>query len=175
MSEESEYRMRLVTLGGGGVGKSSIVKRFLFNTYTDRYKPTVEDLFCKEFDLDTMTLKATTSFPPCGGCPIANGHAFLLVYSLDSLASFRHVKQCFEEIREQKADFQSASTALFPRKRQSGDPGGGDHLDLLAGVKVMFVRILRSRTLFVLPNPSGSGNEQVGRASFRLPLDAALY
>ncbi|EEC02760.1 conserved hypothetical protein [Ixodes scapularis] len=35
----------------------SIVKRFLFNTYTDRYKPTVEDLFCKEFDLDTMTLK----------------------------------------------------------------------------------------------------------------------
>ncbi|KAK8774045.1 hypothetical protein V5799_011422 [Amblyomma americanum] len=57
MTEDSEYRIRLVTLGGGGVGKSSIVKRFLFNTYSDRYKPTVEDLFCKEFDLESMTLK----------------------------------------------------------------------------------------------------------------------
>ncbi|CAN8007915.1 unnamed protein product [Ixodes pacificus] len=123
MSEESEYRMRLVTLGGGGVGKSSIVKRFLFNTYTDRYKPTVEDLFCKEFDLDTMTLKVDIldtagdhQFPAMRRLSIANGHAFLLVYSLDSLASFRHVKQCFEEIREQKADFQEVPIVVVGNK-----------------------------------------------------------
>ncbi|XP_064478500.1 ras-related protein Rap-1A-like [Ornithodoros turicata] len=113
MSEDSEYRIRLVTLGGGGVGKSSIVKRFLFNTYCDRYRPTVEDLFCKEFDLETMTLKVDIldtagdhQFPAMRRLSIANGHAFLLVYSIDSLASFNIIKQCFEEIREQKPDFQ---------------------------------------------------------------------
>lgn len=113
MSEDSEYRIRLVTLGGGKVGKSSIVKRFLFNTYSDRYRPTVEDLFCKEFDLETMTLKVDIldtagdhQFPAMRRLSIANGHAFLLVYSMDSLASFNVVKRCFEEIREQKPDFQ---------------------------------------------------------------------
>ncbi|KAL1486708.1 hypothetical protein MTO96_008781 [Rhipicephalus appendiculatus] len=113
MTEESEYRIRLVTLGGGGVGKSSIVKRFLFNTYSDRYKPTVEDLFCKEYDLESMTLKVDIldtagdhQFPAMRRLSIANGHAFLLVYSVDSIASFELVKQCFQEVREHKPDYQ---------------------------------------------------------------------
>lgn len=123
MSEDSEYRIRLVTLGGGGVGKSSIVKRFLFNTYTDRYRPTVEDLYCKEFDLETMTLKVDIldtagdhQFPAMRRLSIANGHAFLLVYSLDSLASFQLVKQCFEEIREQKQDYQEIPIMVVGNK-----------------------------------------------------------
>lgn len=37
---------------------------------------------------------------------IATAHAFLLVYSTCSLASFECVKRCFEEVREQRADFQ---------------------------------------------------------------------
>lgn len=44
-------RIRLVLLGGAGVGKSSIVKRFLFKTYTDKYRATVEDLYNREYDL----------------------------------------------------------------------------------------------------------------------------
>lgn len=39
-------------------GKSSIVRRFLSKTYTDKYKPTVEDLHTREFDIgSTLTLK----------------------------------------------------------------------------------------------------------------------
>ena len=37
---------------------------------------------------------------------IATAHAFLLVYTVTSAASLVEVKQCFEEIREQRADFQ---------------------------------------------------------------------
>lgn len=36
-------RIRLVILGGAGVGKSCIVKRFLFKNYSDKYRATVED------------------------------------------------------------------------------------------------------------------------------------
>ncbi|XP_033251480.1 uncharacterized protein LOC117190536 [Drosophila miranda] len=50
-------RIRLVLLGGAGVGKSSIVKRFLFKTYTDKYRATVEDLYNREYDLGGVTLK----------------------------------------------------------------------------------------------------------------------
>lgn len=55
-------RIRLVILGGSGVGKSCIVKRFLFNTYTERYRSTVEDLYNKEFDLGPVTIKVRAQF-----------------------------------------------------------------------------------------------------------------
>ena len=52
-------RIRLVLLGGAGVGKSCILKRFLQKTYTDKYRATVEDLHNKEFDLGSLTLKVS--------------------------------------------------------------------------------------------------------------------
>lgn len=52
-------RIRLVLLGGAGVGKSSILKRFLFKTYTDKYRATVEDLYNREYDLGGVTLKVS--------------------------------------------------------------------------------------------------------------------
>lgn len=54
-------RIRLVILGGAGVGKSCIVKRFLMNTYSDKYRSTVEDLYNREYDLGHMTLKVSLS------------------------------------------------------------------------------------------------------------------
>lgn len=50
-------RIRLVILGGAGVGKSCVVKRFLFKTYSDKYRATVEDLYNREYDIGGVTLK----------------------------------------------------------------------------------------------------------------------
>lgn len=52
-------RIRLVILGGAGVGKSCIVKRFLFKTYSDKYRATVEDLYNREYDLGAVSLKVS--------------------------------------------------------------------------------------------------------------------
>lgn len=54
-----QERIRIVLLGDSAVGKSSIIKRFLFNTYSDKYRTTIEDLFSKEFDLGVTTIKAS--------------------------------------------------------------------------------------------------------------------
>lgn len=56
MSDLQE-RLRLVILGGPGVGKSCIVKRFLFKSYSDKYRATIEDLYNREYDFGNVTLK----------------------------------------------------------------------------------------------------------------------
>lgn len=56
MTDET-IQIRLVTLGAAKVGKSAVIKRFLFNTFTEKYRPTVEDLFSKDFSLGNIQLK----------------------------------------------------------------------------------------------------------------------
>lgn len=116
-------RIRLVILGGAGVGKSCIIKRFLMNTYCDKYRSTVEDLYNREYDLGHMTLKldildtaGDMQFPAMRRLCIATAHAFLLVYASTSSPSFACVKRCFEEIREQRADFQEIPIVVAGNK-----------------------------------------------------------
>lgn len=56
-------RLRLVILGGQGVGKSCIIKRFLFKTYTDKYRATIEDLYNREYYFGNTTLKVSNQMP----------------------------------------------------------------------------------------------------------------
>ncbi|XP_060535344.1 GTP-binding protein Di-Ras2 [Cylas formicarius] len=124
MSTMSDYeRIRLVVLGGPGVGKSCIVKRFLTNTYCNKYRSTVEDLYNREYDLGHMTLKVDIldtagdmQFPVMRRLCIATAHAFLLVYAVTSAPSFGCVKQCFEEIREQRKDYEDIPIVVAGNK-----------------------------------------------------------
>ncbi|CRL00198.1 CLUMA_CG013472, isoform A [Clunio marinus] len=116
-------RIRLVILGGAGVGKTCVVRRFLTKTYNDKYRPTVEDLHNREYDLGSVTLKVDIldtsgdmQFPAMRRLSIATAHAFVLVYSVTSAPSFIEVKQCFEEIREQRADFQDIPIVIAGNK-----------------------------------------------------------
>ncbi|XP_050301108.1 ras-related protein Rap-1b [Anthonomus grandis grandis] len=128
----SDYeRIRLVILGGQGVGKSCIINRFLFNKYCNKYRSTVEDLYNKEYDLGHMTLKVDLldtagdmQFPAMRRLYIATAHAFLLVYSVTSAPSFSSIKQCFEEIRENRTDYQDIPIVV-----------AGNKLDLTASHK----------------------------------------
>lgn len=140
-------RIRLVVLGGAGVGKSAIIRRLLGQGFSERYRPTVEDLYTRECVLGTLTLKVDLldtagkypfifffyklrqtifryvkkkekdhircnvisgdlQFPAMRRLSIATAHAFLLVYATTSLPSFECIKRCFEEVREQRPDFQ---------------------------------------------------------------------
>lgn len=50
-------RIRLVVLGGAAVGKSAIIRRLLGQGFSERYRPTVEDLYSRECVLGNLTLK----------------------------------------------------------------------------------------------------------------------
>ncbi|XP_031641013.1 GTP-binding protein Di-Ras2 [Contarinia nasturtii] len=116
-------RLRLVILGGPGVGKSCIVKRFLFKSYSDKYRATIEDLYNREYDFGNVTLKVDIldtsgdqQFPAMRRLSIATAHAFMLVYASTSASSFLSVKKCFEEIREQRADYQEIPIVVAGNK-----------------------------------------------------------
>ncbi|XP_063994002.1 GTP-binding protein Di-Ras2 [Diachasmimorpha longicaudata] len=116
-------RIRVVVLGGAGVGKSAILKRLLGQDFTERYRPTVEDLYSRECILGTLTLKVDLldtagdlQFPAMRRLSIATAHAFLLVYATTSLPSFECVKRCFEEVREQRPDYQEVPIVVAGNK-----------------------------------------------------------
>lgn len=56
--------------------------------------------------VDILDTSGDMQFPAMRRLSIATAHAFLLVYATTSAPSFGCVKQCFEEIREQRADYQ---------------------------------------------------------------------
>ncbi|CAL8141680.1 unnamed protein product [Orchesella dallaii] len=125
---DSTDHTRLVLLGGPGVGKTAIVKRFLFNQYPEKHKPTVEDSYSHEFNVgssiplkvDILDTAGDFQFPAMRRLSIANAHAFLIVYANDSKVSFEHVKGCFEEIREQRSDFQEVPIIIAGNKADIG-------------------------------------------------------
>jgi len=116
-------RLRLLTLGGPKTGKTAIIKRFLFNTYSDKYKSTVEELYNREYDfgniklrIDIMDTGGDVQFPAMRRLSISTTHAFLLVYAVDDPDSFDTVKSCFEEIKEARADYQDIPIVVVGNK-----------------------------------------------------------
>ncbi|CAA9997373.1 unnamed protein product [Nesidiocoris tenuis] len=75
--------------------------------------------FCQQVDiLDTC---GDLQFPAMRRLSIATAHAFLLVYSITSEESFNAVKRCFEEVREQRPDFQEVPIVVAGNKVDLAD------------------------------------------------------
>ncbi|XP_063152583.1 GTP-binding protein Rhes-like [Candoia aspera] len=104
-------QVRLVFLGAAGVGKTSLIRRFLQNTFEPKHRRTVEELHSKEYEVSGITFKVeildtsgSYSFPAMRKLSIQNSDAFALVYAVDDAESFERVKTLREEILELKED-----------------------------------------------------------------------
>lgn len=93
--------------------KTSILNKFLFKKFETKYKPTVEDLFSKEFDLGSIQVKVdfldtsgSMQFPAMRRLSITTGSAFLIVYAVDDETSYDVLKMCIQEIQEIRPDYQ---------------------------------------------------------------------
>lgn len=94
-------RIRLVILGGAGVGKSCIVKRFLFQTYSDKYRATVEDLYNREYDLGGgVVLKVIISVILRTLELYISSVSFLNVHSLCNIIALNLVQSEFDKDAE---------------------------------------------------------------------------
>lgn len=106
---EQSNDYRVVVFGAGGVGKSSLVLRFVKGTFRDSYIPTIEDTYrqvisCNK-NICTLQITDTTGshqFPAMQRLSINKGHAFILVYSVSSRQSLEELRPIWEVIKESK-------------------------------------------------------------------------
>lgn len=108
---EQSNDYRVVVFGAGGVGKSSLVLRFVKGTFRDSYIPTIEDTYrqvisCNK-NICTLQITDTTGshqFPAMQRLNISKGHAFMLVYSITSKQSLEEIKPIYQLVREVKGE-----------------------------------------------------------------------
>ncbi|PWA21239.1 hypothetical protein CCH79_00009540 [Gambusia affinis] len=103
---EQSNDYRVVVFGAGGVGKSSLVLRFVKGTFRDTYIPTVEDTYRQVISCDksvcTLQITDTTGshqFPAMQRLSISKGHAFILVFSITSRQSLEELKPIYQQVR----------------------------------------------------------------------------
>lgn len=96
---------KLVVFGSGGVGKSSIVLRFVADTFSTEYLPTIEDCYrktCivgqKTAFLDILDTAGQEEYSALRDQWVREGKAFLLVFSVASRITFDELTQFRDRI-----------------------------------------------------------------------------
>ncbi|XP_077996738.1 ras-related protein Rap-2b-like [Glandiceps talaboti] len=89
---------RLVVMGATGVGKSSIISRFLYGKFSEQHKETVEEMHAQDFNisghrlhLEVLDTSGSFSFPAMQKIYIETGDVFVLVYSVTNKDSFEEI------------------------------------------------------------------------------------
>eukprot|EP00090_Calanus_glacialis_P032896 TRINITY_DN5450_c0_g1_i1.p1 TRINITY_DN5450_c0_g1~~TRINITY_DN5450_c0_g1_i1.p1 ORF type:complete len:194 (-),score=53.35 TRINITY_DN5450_c0_g1_i1:61-642(-) len=114
---------RVVVFGAGGVGKTSLVLRFINGTFRESYIPTIEDTYKRVISSNksvcTLQITDTTGshqFPAMQRLSISKGHAFILVFSISSRQSLEELKPILEVIGEVKGTMEGFPLLLVGNK-----------------------------------------------------------
>ncbi|XP_007896957.1 GTP-binding protein Di-Ras2 [Callorhinchus milii] len=120
---EQSNDYNVVVFGAGGVGKSSLVLRFVKGTFHETYIPTIEDTYRQVISCDksvcTLQITDTTGshqFPAMQRLSISKGHAFILVYSICSRQSLEELKPIYQQILQIKGSIDNIPVMLVGNK-----------------------------------------------------------
>ncbi|CAB3400204.1 unnamed protein product [Caenorhabditis bovis] len=116
-----EERYRLVVLGSAKVGKTSIIRRYLYNEYSTKYKETIEDLHSREFRIQGVPLPldildTNFNFPDMRRLAITSASAFLLVFAVDDVTSFKEMSDIWQEICSRRQDLNELPIVVVGNK-----------------------------------------------------------
>ena len=97
--------MKIVVLGGAGVGKSSLIKKFLDGDFCEQYKKTIEDYheFVFPFNDNTcyvsmIDTSGVNDFPVMRKEAIKKCDVVMMVYSSNDLSSVEYLNNIYNEI-----------------------------------------------------------------------------
>eukprot|EP00057_Strongylocentrotus_purpuratus_P031509 XP_784847.3 PREDICTED: GTP-binding protein Di-Ras2-like [Strongylocentrotus purpuratus] len=100
---------RLIFFGSAQVGKSAIIRRFVSQTFSEQYNPTIEDMFERPIDYDGKEVKlqildtsGSFNFPAMHQLALNNGDIFVVVYSTDDILSYHEALATCDEIAEKR-------------------------------------------------------------------------
>jgi len=104
-SNNAGNNYRIVVLGAGGVGKSSLTLRLISDEFMEEYDPTIEDSYRKQVNidkepalLDVLDTAGQEEYASLQDQWIREGDGYLLVFSIISKDSFDEVKLLYDKI-----------------------------------------------------------------------------
>jgi small GTP-binding protein len=107
---KSNYR--ILVLGTCGVGKTSIIRQFLYDKFSPAYRATaVEDMYRGEFDIygqkvgfdiQDVSGNYVYEFPGMRNVSLASADAFIIVFALDDANSWEEVARLRDMVHEAK-------------------------------------------------------------------------
>ena len=108
LKKESEYIYKLSLIGDSGVGKTSIVHRYVFEEFSEDYKSTIGTFIMKkECDFEDINTKIRFSIWDLAGQTqfkriwpeyLANSNAGIMVFDITSRKSFESIDMWYKEI-----------------------------------------------------------------------------
>ncbi|XP_077996736.1 ras-related protein Rap-2b-like [Glandiceps talaboti] len=97
-NQKMKISKRLIVMGATGVGKSSIISRFLYGKFSEKHRETVEEMHAQDFNisghrlhLEVLDTSGSFSFPAMQKIYIETGDVFVLVYSVTDKDSFEEI------------------------------------------------------------------------------------
>ena len=104
-------QMNFAILGSSHSGKTSLVKRFLRGSFSDKYNPTSMDVFEEHYKVDAtdvgvsyriFDITGSDDFPAMRQLAISSAETFVIVYAVDDRKSFEDAKKVKMEILKTK-------------------------------------------------------------------------
>ncbi|XP_046557412.1 ras-related protein Rap-2a-like [Haliotis rubra] len=106
-----EEELKIVVLGGEGVGKSTLISQFLDGEFLEKYKGTFETIYTRQFkdrgvriSLEIVDITRGDSVPSLRQMAIEDGEAFILMYSVVDKDSFEELYKFRDLILELKGE-----------------------------------------------------------------------
>ncbi|GAA6008267.1 hypothetical protein JCM11491_001949 [Sporobolomyces phaffii] len=114
--------LKIVIVGDGGVGKSSITMQLLRRDFSEEYDPTVEDSYSTQLSLDgkdyAIEIIDTAGQEEYRGLwaetSAREGDGFILTYAIDSQDSFELLPDFLHTLRKAKSPQDNPTPAMTP-------------------------------------------------------------
>jgi GTPase KRas protein len=105
MNANGQFEYKLVVVGGGGVGKSSLTIQFIQQHFVEEYDPTIEDSYRKQITidgeialLDILDTAGQDDYSAMRDQYMRGGEGFILVYTITSRLSFDEIQNLKDQV-----------------------------------------------------------------------------
>jgi small GTP-binding protein len=92
-------------MGAAAVGKTSLIKQCLYHQFSEQYTKTIEDVFHyngDKFSLEIIDTSGSHNFPEMTKIAIMAGDVFVVVFSVDDIATFDRVSAIRNQVIEMR-------------------------------------------------------------------------